>query len=166
MYCCTYIHFINKYIYLYRKKEMAEWKKTSGSKIPDNAIRAGYEKDGKPLFIARAKMGGVWTSGKCGSHLSGAYIPYDCKEFVVKDYDVLVYPICALGFLDWKQASDGKVPEKAFKTDTNLYVGRARINDDLIPCKIATFSPHMCAYMGDGGKEHNTKEYEVLCQIK
>eukprot|EP00105_Crassostrea_gigas_P010715 XP_011426077.1 PREDICTED: uncharacterized protein LOC105327354 [Crassostrea gigas] len=145
---------------------MAEWESTSGRKIPDNAIRAGYEKDGKPLFIARAKIGGLWTSGKCGSHLPGAHIPHDGKEFIVKGYDVLVYPIHALGFLDWKQASDGKVPEKAFKTDIDYYVGRANSSGSLIPCKIATCSPHKCAYMGYDGKEHNTKEYEVLCQIK
>lgn len=143
---------------------MAVWESTSGSKIPANAIRAGYEKDGKPLFIARAKMGGSWTAGKCGSHLPGAHIPYDCKEFIVKDYDVLVYPINAVGFLDWQHASGGKVPDKAFKTDTDLYVGRALYSGSLIPCKIST--SHKCAYMGYCEKEHNTKEYEVLCQIK
>ena len=145
---------------------MAVWESTSGGKIPDNATRAGYEKDGKPLFIARAKMRGLWTAGKCGSHLPGAHIPYDGKEVIVKDYDVLVYPINALGFLDWQHASGGKVPEKAFKTDKDLYVGRANYSESLIPCKIATCSPHMCAYMGYREKEHNTKEYEVLCQIK
>nr|XP_034314036.1 natterin-4 [Crassostrea gigas] len=143
---------------------MAVWEKTSGSKIPDNAIRAGYEKDGKPLFIARAKMGGLWTSGKCGTHLPGAHIPNDCKEVIVRDYDVLVYPINAVGLLDWKQASGGKVPDKAFKTDTDLYVGRANYTGSLIPCRIST--SQKCAYMGYGGKEYNAKEYEVLCQIK
>lgn len=37
------------------KTKLAVWVSTSGGKIPDNAIRTGYEKDGKLLFIARAK---------------------------------------------------------------------------------------------------------------
>lgn len=143
---------------------MAVWESTSGCKIPDNAIRAGYDVNGMPLFIARAKMGGSWTSGKCGTHFEGAYIPYDCKEMLVNDYDVLVYPIKAPGFLDWKKASGGKVPDNAFKTDTDLYVGRVLFSGSLIPCKIST--SHKVAYMGFRQKEHNTKEYEVLCHIK
>lgn len=143
---------------------MAEWVKTSGSKIPDNAIRAGYEENGRPLFIARAKMEGTWTPGKCSPNYDGAYIPYDGKELIVKDYDVLVYPINAVGFLDWKHASGGNVPDNAYKTDTDLYVGRALYSGSLIPCKIST--SHKCAYMGYCKKEHNNKEYEVLCQIK
>lgn len=57
---------------------MADWVSTSGCLIPDNAIRAGYEEDGNPLYIARAKMEGTMTPGKCGHHLlGGAHIPYD-----------------------------------------------------------------------------------------
>ena len=56
---------------------MASWVKTTGSNIPEGALRAGYEEDGKPLFIARASMKGVLTPGKCGYHLEGARIPYD-----------------------------------------------------------------------------------------
>ena len=111
-------------------------------------------------------MKGVLTPGKCGYHLKGAFIPYDCKEQVVNEYEVLVLPNSAWGFYDWLRASNGKVPNKAFQTDKNIYVGRVLFSGSLIPCKIATFSPHMCAYMGYGEKEHNTKEYEVLCQIK
>nr|XP_034314043.1 natterin-4 [Crassostrea gigas] len=143
---------------------MAVWVSTSGSQIPENAIRAGYEENGNPLFIARAKKEGTWTSGKCSPNYEGAYIPYDGKEFIVKDYDVLVYPINAVGFLDWKHASGGNVPDNAFKTDKDLYVGRANHAGCLIPGKIST--RYKVAYMGYGLKEHTTKEYEVLCQIK
>lgn len=94
------------------------------SYIPDNAIRAGYEANGKPLFVARAIIQGAITSGKCGIHLEGAYIIYGGKENVVQHYGVLVYPINALGFLDWRQASNGEVPCNAVKTDNDLYIGR------------------------------------------
>ena len=146
---------------------MASWVKTTRNNIPDFAIRAGYDDNGKPLFIARAKVDGVLTPGKCGTHLTGgAYIPYCGKERIIKEYEVLVLPNSALGFYDWILASNGIVPGKAIKTDKDIYVGRVLYSGSLIPCKIATFSPHMCAYMGYGEKEHNTKEYEVLCQIK
>lgn len=144
---------------------MAEWVKTSGCKIPDNAIRAGYEENGNPLFIARANKEGTWTPGKCSPYYDGAYIPYDGKEFIFKDYDVLVCPINAVGFLDWRKASGGKVPDNAFKTDTDLYVARVNYANDLIPGKVST--RNKLAYMGYGLKEHQTnKEYEVLCQIR
>ena len=48
---------------------MASWVKTTGSNIPEGALRAGYEDNGTPLFIARAKVEGVFTPGKCGEHL-------------------------------------------------------------------------------------------------
>lgn len=93
---------------------MAMWEQTSGCNIPDNAIRAGYEKDGKPLFIARANMEGTWTSGKCGTCLTGgAYIPYGGEEKIVKNYEVLVYP----RLYEWQPASNGNVPERALKTN-------------------------------------------------
>ena len=145
---------------------MASWVKTTGSKIPEGALRAGYEENGTPLFIARAKVEGILTSGKCGVHLPGAHIPFGGKEVIVNEYEVLVLPNSALGFYDWLRESNGKVPNKALQTDKGYYVGRALYSGSLIPCKIATNPPHKCAYMGYREKEHNTKEYEVLCQIK
>lgn len=70
-------------------------------------------------------MRGKWTSAKFGPYLQGAYIPYNCKEIIVKNQDVFVYPINAVRYLNWQQSSGEKVPEKAFKTNTDLYVGRA-----------------------------------------
>lgn len=89
------------------------------SYIPDNAIRAGYE-----AIIQGAIIQGAITSGKCGIHLEGAYIIYGGKENVVQHYEVLVYPINALGFLDWRQASSGDVPCNAVDTSSGLYIGR------------------------------------------
>lgn len=145
---------------------MASWVTTTGSEIPKGAIRAGYEDNGNPLFIARAEVEGILTSGKCGFHLKGAHIPSRGKEVIVNLYEVLVLPISALGFYGWLRESNGKVPNKALQTAAGYYVGRALYSGNLIPCKIAIYPPYMCAYMGYGGKEHSTKEYEVLYQIK
>lgn len=145
---------------------MAVWVTTAGCHIPEGAIRAGYEADGRPLFIARANIHGILTPGKCGFHLSGAYIPYGCVEKVMKQYEVLVHPTNATGFFDWMRASNGKVPDGAYQTDKDTYVGRAHFSGSLVPCKIATALPHKCAYVGHQGKEHNLKDYEVLCKIR
>jgi hypothetical protein len=145
---------------------MAVWVTTIGCQIPDGAIRAGYEADGRPLFIARANIEGILTPGKCGFHLQGAHIPYGCKERVVKQYEVLVHPTNATGFFDWMRASNGRVPEGAYATDKETYVGRAYYSGSLVPCKIATDHPHKCAYVGHHWGEHALKDYEVLCRLK
>ena len=95
-----------------------------------------------------------------------SHISFGGKKVIVNQYEVLVLPNSALGFYYWLHESNGKVPNKALQTDKGYYVGCTLYSESLIPCKIATFSPHMCAYMGYKEKEHNTKEYEVLCQIK
>ena len=118
------------------------------------------------MFIARSSMEGVLTPGKCGYHLEGAYIPHDCKEQVVNNFEVLVLPNSTPGFYDWIHVSNGEVPKHAYQTYKDIYVRRAVHSGSLIPCKIDTSPPHRCAYMGYGEKEHSAKEYEVLCQIK
>jgi hypothetical protein len=45
---------------------MTAWFRTTDASIPEMAIQAGYEADGRPLYIAPASMHGVMTPGKCG----------------------------------------------------------------------------------------------------
>nr|XP_034301055.1 natterin-3-like [Crassostrea gigas] len=142
---------------------MAEWASTTGNTIPDNAIRAGYDINKKALFIARAVVSGEMTPGKCGTHLEGAHIPFAGKEHIIQNYEVLVYPINALGFLDWQQASNGDVPGNAIDTASGIYIGRVLYSGSLIPCKIHT--GFKVAYMGFAGKEHQSKEYEALYKV-
>ncbi|XP_062566669.1 natterin-3-like [Saccostrea cucullata] len=143
---------------------MASWVSTSGSSIPPEAVRAGYEADGRPLFIARAIMSGTMTPGKCGYHLDGARIPYASSEHIVNCYEVLVFPSISNGFLDWQKCSNGYVPDNAFKTDDGIYVGRAYHEGSLVPGKIHV--SHKTAYVSYGGDEHAIKDYEVLTEVK
>ncbi|XP_061190103.1 natterin-3-like [Saccostrea echinata] len=143
---------------------MAVWVSTMGSNIPEGAIRAGYEGDGKPLFIAKARIEGTMTPGKCGFHLNGAHIPYGTKEQIINQYEVLVLPLKNFGFLDWQKASNGNVPHNAYETDGGIYVGRAFHKGSLVPGKIHV--EHRCAYISYGGKEFSYKDYEVLSEIK
>ncbi|XP_062566654.1 uncharacterized protein LOC134228970 [Saccostrea cucullata] len=116
---------------------MAVWVATTGSKIPEDAIRAGYETDGRPLFIARAKIHGIMTSGKCGFHLPGAHIPYGRKEEIINQYEVLVLPLRKPGFLDWQKACLRPLKKEA-------------VFDN-------------CAYISYCGAEFSYKDYEALC---
>ncbi|KAG8945124.1 hypothetical protein FRC04_001190 [Tulasnella sp. 424] len=63
-----------------------------GQQIPKNAIRTGCEKSQKPLFSARAWYGDKGLIvGKCGHHISGAYIPLNGEEIGgVLPFEVLV----------------------------------------------------------------------------
>ncbi|XP_061177366.1 uncharacterized protein LOC133186107 [Saccostrea echinata] len=145
---------------------MAVWVTTTGSHIPEGAVRGGFEADGRPLFIARAQIEGIMTPGKCGFHLPGAQIPFGMIEQIIYLYDVLVHPTRSPGFFDWRRASEGKVPSNAYKTDKDTYIGRAFYQGSLVPGKIATGYPHWCAYIGHGGNEISITDYEVLCELK
>lgn len=60
----------------------------AGQSVPPNAIVAGQEANGTPLYIARASMGGGLHIGK--SRGRDAFIPFDGKEVVVSSFEVLV----------------------------------------------------------------------------
>ena len=64
----------------------------------------------------------------------------------------------------WKPCNSGAVPEDAIiggrdKDGTDLYVGRAFYQGDMLPAKIAP--SHGCAYVCYGGNEHRVMQYEV-----
>ncbi|KAG9073672.1 hypothetical protein FRC06_011218 [Ceratobasidium sp. 370] len=54
-------------------------------------VEGGHEHDGSPLFLARAFYWGGTHPGKTSSYLKGADITFVGKEYVVNDYQVLVY---------------------------------------------------------------------------
>ncbi|KAJ3102826.1 hypothetical protein HDU97_000283 [Phlyctochytrium planicorne] len=76
----------------------ARWEKLTGRRAayPPNAIPAGYEKDGRPLYIGRATINAGWKSslciGKAAPHLNGVNLPFAGKENTISsEYEVLVY---------------------------------------------------------------------------
>lgn len=66
------------------------WVKASDGKVPLGAVVAGYEANGEPLFVARAKYEGGLHQGKVRLAFGAANIPWGGKEVKVKDYEVLV----------------------------------------------------------------------------
>lgn len=67
-----------------------KWVNASNGIIPDGAICSGHEKDGTPLFVARAEHNGGLHPGKIRHGFGAANIPYGGKEVKVTNYQVLV----------------------------------------------------------------------------
>ena len=70
--------------------EEGRWVKASGGRVPDGAVVAGFEADGKPLFVARAAYQGGIHQGKVRLEFGAANIPYGGNEIKVTNYEVLV----------------------------------------------------------------------------
>ncbi|KAF9264198.1 carbohydrate-binding module family 12 protein [Marasmius fiardii PR-910] len=54
-------------------------------------VEGGRDKDGSPLYVARAPHKGAVHPGKVGKHIDGCLIPYDGGEKKIHEYEVLVY---------------------------------------------------------------------------
>lgn len=68
-----------------------KWVKCTNHQIPDGAIVAGHESDGKKLYIGRTEYQNMLITGKVGTHLAqGICIPYDGKEIELPSYEILV----------------------------------------------------------------------------
>ncbi|KAG9294628.1 hypothetical protein G9A89_008107 [Geosiphon pyriformis] len=77
-------------------QDQFKWKAFHGEVRPQNNIplRAGYERDGKELYVARFPhpAGHGWIYGKAGRHLAdGGSFGYKQSELRQNDYDVLVF---------------------------------------------------------------------------
>ncbi|KAJ2816538.1 hypothetical protein FBU31_006538, partial [Coemansia sp. 'formosensis'] len=68
-----------------------QWVSASDGFIPDRAVQGGVEKDGAPLFVARAIYKGGLHPGKAGRHIEngGCAIGFGHKEVNVREYQVL-----------------------------------------------------------------------------
>lgn len=153
--------------FLRSERTMAyKWISTHGKTIPPNAVRGGYE--GKfELFVARARnpSDGKLTGGKAGYNLPGCHLSYGGKEIIVEEYEVLTIPTQDRKNLVWEFRSDGILPERAIQTDADaqLYVARFAYNGTLTPGKYQHGADHREAYIGYGGSEYSSTNYEILC---
>ncbi|KAJ2753774.1 hypothetical protein GGI19_002895 [Coemansia pectinata] len=90
-----------------------QWVSASDGFIPDKAVQGGVEKDGAPLFVARAMYKGGLHPGKAGRHIEngGCAIGFGHKEVNVREYQVLCGDASQLHWV--KQ--DGQLSIKGFK---------------------------------------------------
>ncbi|KAJ3216943.1 hypothetical protein HDU67_008762 [Dinochytrium kinnereticum] len=151
-----------------------QWVKvTPGSPFPDNAEAAGQDIDGKPLYIARAKIGAAVHVGKTMVEPRVAFIPYDGNEMNIRyEHEVLV----SLKNMAWVAAKDGEIPPNAiaagFEEDGDtLHIARGEVSKggfmnfgakkSVVPGKISKDMGG--ANLPFNGKEVKVKNYEVLC---
>lgn len=126
---------------------------------PPDGVFAGKERDGAPIFVARAFYGGDLLPGKFIPCIQKAYFPFEGFEISVDEFEVLT------GTGSWVASSNGSVPTGAFiagetSYGESLYVGRAPFSGTLTPGMVH-FS-HECLYIPFHGGAHEIKTYEVL----
>ncbi|KXJ68452.1 hypothetical protein RP20_CCG003439 [Aedes albopictus] len=127
---------------------------------PPNAVRAGADHDGSPIYVGRASHYGDMLPAKVIPLRRVAYVTYNGLELSKPHFEVL----CGLGFT-WVPCENGNLPKGAVlcgKTayGEELYIGRAHHNGSVTPGKI--ISSHGCLYIGFDGVEHAHPKYEVL----
>ena len=66
------------------------WVAASGGLIPEDAVVAGHEADGEPLFVARAIFQGGLHPGKVRLAFKAANVGFANKEQKAFQYEVLV----------------------------------------------------------------------------
>lgn len=135
----------------------------SGQQIPHDAVRAGKDKDGATLYVARAHHEGDLIPGKASPTHRCAYVAWGGGEHPKNNFQVLISRQVA-----WEFSSGGRVPPQAVVVGNTsngepLYMGRALHEGTQTPGKI--HPSHGCLYIPYNGKEVSVKEYEVLVAI-
>lgn len=127
--------------------------KANNGFVPQDAIRAGVDDDGSPLYICAAFFSDGTHPGKLHSSFGGCNISYAGVEHTVSDYFVLVP--------DWLGSSKFDFPAGIDTDGSPLSVCRAFLNGGFIyPGKIrSTWSA--CSF-GLSGKEQWGSLYEIL----
>lgn len=128
--------------------------------MPDFAIEAGYDCDGTPIYVGRAKHHEEMLPAKIVPSKGCAYVSWGGKEHSKNYYEVLVGP----GY-GWYACENGTVPSTAVATGETahgepLYIGRGRHGNSLCVGKI--HPSHRCLYIPFGGEETSLYNYEVL----
>ena len=138
------------------------WAPAQGNDVPSNAMQAGREADGSPLYVAKAHYNGSVQIGKVRRGFGGALIPYGGQEVRVEEYKVLTR---LAQECDWVKAYNGRVPagavEGGHEADGKvLYIARARYMGGVQPGKVR--GGFGGAHITYGGKEVEVSDYEVL----
>lgn len=86
------------------------WVYTATGGVPNLAMAAGTDLDGKTLYICRAPYQGASQIGKTSATLPGCVFAYNGQQVVIQSYQVLT------DFsMDWLPASGSNLPSNAFQ---------------------------------------------------
>ncbi|KAH6601495.1 hypothetical protein BASA61_001944 [Batrachochytrium salamandrivorans] len=145
-----------------------QWVHVVGSNIPPNAIQAGNESDGTPLYAARSNIeGGIHVGKASRSWQDGCRISYGGKELPIAQYEVLVgnpQMICWVHTQGHVNPSAlGRQPVEAGRESNGspLFIARAHFSGSEQPGKCGPGLKG--ADMAYAGYEENRHEYEVMC---
>lgn len=136
--------------------------RATSSGIPSKAVLGGHDTDGDAIYVGRAKNANEYLPAKIIPAKNVAYVPYHGKAVLVEHIEYLCENEIRCR---WLAASNGNTPPNAISTGKTvkgepLYIGRMEMNGRYLPGKI--HPSHECLYYALGGREHKTKEYEVL----
>ncbi|KAJ2375822.1 hypothetical protein IW150_002335 [Coemansia sp. RSA 2607] len=144
-----------------------QWVSASNAHIPPNPVQGGIEKDGTPLFVARAFYKGGLHPGKAGQHLEngGCNIGWGHKEIAVDNYQVLCGDAANLRWVRQEGALDvqGFRPFPAGHEETGepLFVAKTLHEGSQ---QLGKCAPHIKKGMAFpyNHKERTTDQYMVL----
>lgn len=128
--------------------------------MPHNAVIAGNDIRGEPIYIGRSIYKGDQVAVKVIPNKRSAFLSYGGAEIGVHHFDVLT----GSGF-SWVPLSNGQIPPNAVssgkqKDGERLYIGRAYFQGSMCPGKV--HPSHGCLYIPFAGAEHRISQYEVL----
>ncbi|ORX69528.1 hypothetical protein DL89DRAFT_205938, partial [Linderina pennispora] len=146
------------------------WVSCSNGHIPPNAVQGGIERDGKPLFVARAMYKGGLHPGKAAPHLEdgGCNIGWGHKEITVSDYQVLCGDASRLRWVkqEGSLSIQGFVPVQAGHEESGepLYIAKTLVDGSQ---QLGKCAPHIKKGMSYpyGHKERDASEYMVLSYV-
>lgn len=130
-----------------------------GGWVPADAIQAGQESNGTPLYSCTATYNSGNHPGKVRAAFGGCNIGYGGKEITLRNYSVLT------GNGWWAPATFGAIPYNAVQAGSEanqepLFICRAKLFGGVHPGKIRQgFAGCNIAY---GSNEHVVPAYDVL----
>ncbi|KAJ2623226.1 hypothetical protein GGF44_005335 [Coemansia sp. RSA 1694] len=144
-----------------------QWVSASDGFIPDRAVQGGVEKDGAPLFVARAMHKGGLHPGKAGRHIEngGCAIGFGHKEVNVREYQILCGDASQVRWIkqDGQLSIKGFKPVEAGHEDSGepLYIAKTMTEGSQ---QLGKCAPHIKKGMSYpyGHKELTTENYMVL----
>ncbi|XP_055690904.1 uncharacterized protein LOC129794238 [Lutzomyia longipalpis] len=130
--------------------------------VPPDAVVAGHDSDGSPIYVGRAFHEGDQLPAKVIPSKQIAYVSHNGQEIPKHHFEVFCH-----SSVSWVSSGHGSVPPNAVRagntsTGEPLYVGRTFYQGSLTPGKI--HPSHGSLYIPYGGAEIPFKNYEVLIE--
>jgi Protein of unknown function (DUF3421) len=120
--------------------------------VPQDAIRAGTDADGTPLYICSALFNGAALPGKLHSSFGGCNISYAGVEHTISSYNVLRPDWLGIPNYDFAAGVD--------VDGSPLHICRAFLNSGLYPGKKR--QPWTTCNIGLSGHEETSTVFEIL----